>query len=200
MSKVTDFINIKTDKVKNNLDLFFHDPEVNKRLQSLNIYPIFSKFLGEGNDYENMREREFNDPSEVMYCFNAYQDIMAEINMKVVFVPSIENFCMFMGWTASVYKQMLTETTEDVRSVMKMIDDYIIESQLSAGQRGITASALTKFRAQIAGDHGNNLVTQKEQNEDDRKQGKLKSKAELQLELQKMGFKTNEMSLIKDEN
>lgn len=191
MSKVTDFIEAKTANIKMNLDEFFNTPEAQKRLQSMNIYPIFSRFLNEGNDYENMCEREFNDPSEVMHCFNAYQDIMAMVNMKVVFVPSIENFCMFMGWTASVYKQMLTDTTEDVKAVMKMIDDYIIESQLSAGQRGLTGSALTKFRAQVAGDHGNGLVTQKEQNEEDRKQGKLKSKEELYLELQKMGFNTN---------
>lgn len=191
MSKVTDFIEAKTANIKMNLDEFFNTPEAQKRLQSMYAHPIICKIMLEDNDYDDISEREFNDSSEVLKCFTAYIDIIATINMKVAFIPSKENFCMFMGWTTNIYDGLISESSEDIKSAMKMVNDYILESQIAAGQLGFASSSLTKFKAQVAGEHGFSLVTQKEQNEEDRKQGKLKSKEELYLELQKMGFNTN---------
>ena len=73
--------------------------------------------------------------------------------------------------------------------MMQVINEYILENQISAGQQGILKQNLTKFRAQIAGDQGQNLVTQKEQNEENRSNKKIKSKEELLKDLKNMGYK-----------
>jgi hypothetical protein len=136
-----------------------------------------------------MSEREFTSADEVLHCLVMYQEIMAYINEKCVFVPSIETFCMFMGWTAQIYRKMLLDAPSDIRDTMAMVEDYIIESQLSAAQRGFIKGNVTKFRSQIAGEHGQGLVTQKEQNSDNIQKERLKSKDQLVKELMNMGVK-----------
>lgn len=188
MSEVIDWMDAKCIKVEEKLDEFFTSDEARGRLQSINVYPIITRIFSINNDLNSIKDRVFTEQEEVQFCFSRYQDIMAEINIKVVFVPSIENFCMFMGWTADMYKQMLKDSPSHIQAVMSMVEDYLIECQLSAGQRGFIANSLTKFRAQLAGEHGNNLVTQKEKNEDDRTKAKILSKAELIKGLENMGF------------
>lgn len=56
----------------------------------------------------------------------------------------------------------------------------------SAGRAGFPKPNLTKFRVQTSGAHGNELVTQKEKNEDNRITKKLKSAEQLQKELVNM--------------
>lgn len=181
------WIRNKHEKVSVSIDTFFESEDAKERLQSIYVYPIICSFFSNGNDYQEMQNRLFTSPEEVLICLELYQDIIAKINYKTVFVPTIENFCMWMGWTATIYKQMLTDTHDDIKQVMQMINDYIIESQLSAGQSGFAKATLTKFRSQLAGEHGNNLVTQKEQNEENRAKG-IKSKEQLIKELQGFGF------------
>ena len=60
---------------------------------------------------------------------------------------------------------------------------------MAAGQLGYSKASLTKFRSQIAGNHGQNFVTQKEENDNNKSAGKTKSPEELQRELENMGFK-----------
>lgn len=93
-----------------------------------------------------------------------------------------------MGWTAKFYDDMLNSTNDDIRAMMEMINDYIIDSQLSAGQRGFIKANLTKFRAQTAGEHGHSLITQKEQLSSGGKSTELKSKEQLIAELEGMGL------------
>lgn len=193
MSGVIDWMDAKCIKVSEKLDEFFASDEARGRLHSINVYPIITRILSVNNDFNNIKNRAFSEQEEVQFCFGRYQDIMAKINLKVVFVPSIENFCMFMGWTADMYKQMLKDSPSHIQAVMSMVEDYLIECQLSAGQRGFIANSLTKFRAQLAGEHGNNLVTQKEKNEDDRTKAKILSKAELIKGLENMGFVSKEI-------
>ena len=152
--------------------------------------PIFCNILSIDNDYKTMKEREFSEPEEVLECLSVYQEIIANINMKTTFIPSIENFCMFMGWTARVYKKMLQgdNTPEEIKEVMNSVNDYLLESQLSAGQRGAATVGITKLRAQAAGNNGFEMVTQKEKITEDRIGNVNKTKEDLQLELKKMGF------------
>lgn len=152
-------------------------------------HPFYYDLLSKGNDIKGMKDREFSNTDEVMMCFSYYRSIIVAINKHGLFVPTIENFCMFMGWTARIYKQMLNHPLIEVREVMQMIDDYILEAQLSAGQTGWAKANLTKFRAQVAGEHGNALVTQKEYNDDKHKSEKGKSKEQLLAELESMGAK-----------
>ena len=183
------WIDEKTKSINEELESFFSSNEAKDRLQSMFTQPIFCDILSRGNDFKTMRERKFNDPEEVLHCLNCYQSIIAGINRKVTFIPSIENFCMFMGWTAKVYKQMLTDTTPEIMEVMELVNDYLIENQLSAGQTGSATASITKFRAQAAGDHGQGIVTQKDQNEDNRKKDRVATKEQLEKELERMGFK-----------
>lgn len=186
MGRLIEWADNKYDAIYDKINSFFADPEVKGKLQFINVYPIFCNYLIEKNDYKKLSNRNFDDPDELMYCFMKYQEIMAYINAKVVFVPSIENFCMFMGWTANFYKRMLDSSSSEMQGVMQIIEDYMIESQISAGQAGFLKSNLTKFRTQLAGDHGNNLVTQKEANEDKRANKGIKSKEQLMRELEKL--------------
>lgn len=186
---MTEWIDKKYDVVMYKIDDFFQSEIAKKRLQSIFTYPIFCKILASGNSSDDVHTREFNDPYDVIHCLYKFQDVVAYINMQVVFIPSIENFCMFMGWTASIYKQMLHDSSTEIQSVMQMVDDYIIESQMAAGQNGFGRASLTKFRSQLAGDHGNNFVTQKEENDNNKKKNELKTPEELQEELEQMGYK-----------
>lgn len=185
-SKLQQWCEDKTTNIISDVQQFFVEcPEY----KSMNIYPIFSKILSRDNKVLKLKERKFDDPEDVEFCFQCFQDIMATINLKVVYVPSIQTFCMFMGWTSRIYKQMLNDSPEEIQDMMQVINEYILENQISAGQQGILKQNLTKFRAQIAGDQGQNLVTQKEQNEENRSNKKIKSKEELLKDLKNMGYK-----------
>ena len=185
-SKLQQWCEDKTTNIISDVQQFFVEcPEY----KSMNVYPIFSKILSRDNKLLKLKERKFDNPEDVEFCFQCFQDIMATINLKVVYVPSIQTFCMFMGWTSRIYKQMLNDSPEEIQDMMQVINEYILENQISAGQQGILKQNLTKFRAQIAGDQGQNLVTQKEQNEENRSNKKIKSKEELLKDLKNMGYK-----------
>lgn len=183
-SKLQEWVEAKSKRVLEELDTFFTTfPNYKK----MNIYPIFSNIISIDNNLLKLKERKFDNPEDVECCFNEFKNIIATINLKVVYVPSIQTFCMFMGWTSKVYKQMLNETPEDIQDVMKLIDDYILENQASAGQQGLLKQNLTKFRMQMAGNQGQNIVTQKEENDENRNNRKQKSMDELYDDLRKMG-------------
>ena len=96
-SKLQQWCEDKTTNIISDVQQFFVEcPEY----KSMNVYPIFSKILSRDNKLLKLKERKFDDPEDVEFCFQCFQDIMATINLKVVYVPSIQTFCMFMGWTS----------------------------------------------------------------------------------------------------
>lgn len=185
-SKLQQWCEDKTTDIISDIQQFFDECP---GYQTMNVYPIFSKILSRDNKMLKLKDRKFDNPEDVEFCFQCFQDIMATINLKVVYVPSIQTFCMFMGWTSRIYKQMLNDSPTDIQDMMQVINEYILENQISAGQQGLLKQNLTKFRAQLAGDQGQNLVTQKEQNEENRSNKKIKSKEELLKDLKNMGYK-----------
>lgn len=185
-SKVQEWCEKKYEQVNNDLFDFF---EKYPDCKNMNVYPIISKILTSSDKISKLKKREFDDTEDLEFCFDKFKDIMATINLKVIYVPSQQIFCMFMGWTDRIYKNMMNNSTDDLQDIMQLINEYLIECQISAGQQGILKQNLTKFRAQLSGDHGQNLVTQKEQMEDDRFKNKHKSKEQLEQELKAMGFK-----------
>lgn len=185
-SNVEKWCEEKHEQIINDLSEFF-SKYINAK--DMNIYPIISKILTSKDKIYKLKEREFDNAEDLEFCFDMFKDIMATINLNVIYVPSQQSFCMFMGWTDRIYKKMLKDSTDDIRDIMQLVDEYIIECQISAGQQGILKQNLTKFRTQLAGDHGNNLVTQKEQMEEDRNKHKLKTKEELQKMLNEQGFR-----------
>ena len=189
MNDLIKWLDEKTSYIDNEIkELFEKFKSENKSFENSNTHPIYCNILSYGNDnFEMLGKRDFEDENDLVKCFREFQKIMAMINVEDIFVPSIESFCMFMGWTANVYKQTLLNASPQIMDVMKMIDDYIIESQLSAGQLGFAKANITKFRTQVAGEHGSSLVTQKDQNLEDRTTKKLKDRNQLQKELESMG-------------
>lgn len=186
-SKIQKWCECKHDKITKNLLIFF---ENNKdRLSSMNVYPIISNILSVDNKIMKLKDRQFDKVEDVEFCFDVFKNIMSTINLHVIYVPSQQSFCMFMGWTDRVYKKMLNNSIKDIQDMMQLINEYIIECQISAGQQGILKQNLTKFRTQLAGEHGHNLVTQKEQNEEDRSKKKIKGIDELYKQLENMGSK-----------
>lgn len=186
-SKIQKWCECKHDKITDALLIFF---ENNKdRLSSMNVYPIISDILSVDNKIIKLKDRQFDKAEDVEFCFDVFKNIMSTINLHVIYVPSQQSFCMFMGWTDRVYKKMLNNSPEDIQDMMQSINEYIIECQISAGQQGILKQNLTKFRTQLAGEHGHNLVTQKEQNEEDRSKKKIKGIDELYKQLENMGSK-----------
>lgn len=190
----------KNKRINDELDAFFSDKDVKDRLNSINVYPIITKILKIDNKLCKMQDRRFTNAEEVEQCLDYYQDIMAKINMKVKFIPSIENFCIFMGWTAKVYKKMLLETSEEIQVNMQMINDYLIENQVSAAQAGLIGVGITKFRQQLAGEHGQGMILQKEQLEEDRKQERIKQPDEIVRELKNMGVNVPKGILVRGKN
>ena len=183
-SEVHKWCENKTTKIIADIESFFNKY---KDYKSMNVYPIFSNILSNDNKINKLKQRDFDNADDLEYCFQSFQKIIYTINLCVVFVPSIQLFCMFMGWTARIYKKMLNNQSEEICGVMQLVDEYIVENQFSAGQSGLSKQNLTKMRLQVAGEQGHNLVTQKEKNEDDRSKKKLKTKEELMKELINMG-------------
>lgn len=181
-----EWIEAKTSLIEIQLEDFFKINQL--KLHMINTYPIICNYLSVNNDIEGLEQRSFEDYNVLYQAFMKYQNIISKINLEVVFVASKENFCFFMGWTAKFYDDMLNSTNDDIRAMMEMINDYIIDSQLSAGQRGFIKANLTKFRAQTAGEHGHSLITQKEQLSSGGKSTELKSKEQLIAELEGMGL------------
>lgn len=193
-SKVQQWCENKYEHVESDLLEFFN---TYKNAKDMNVYPIISKILTSKDKISKLKQREFDDPYDLEFCFDKFKDIMATINLHVIYVPSQQSFCMFMGWTDRIYKKMLKETPNDISDIMQLVDEYLLECQISAGQQGILKQNLTKYRSQLAGEHGQNLVTQKEQMEDDRSKRKQKTQKELFKALEDMGFKQNEISVNK---
>ncbi|WP_195395334.1 hypothetical protein [Holdemania sp. 1001302B_160321_E10] len=152
----------------------------------VNIYPIVAYIFNKDNNLSEMADRSFTNPEEIDFCLKKYQEIMYMLNKEINFVPTKENFCQFMGWTAEVYNQNLNSDADDIRAVMQMVEDYLIDSQLSAGQGGVTKANLTKFRTQVSGNNGHSLVTQKEANEDNRFKARFKPADQLERELKNL--------------
>ena len=187
MSVVMEWIEQKKKCIIEELEHFFSTDEAKSRLQSMNIYPIFSNILKIGNHTDKVKERVFDNPDELMKCIDVYMMLMDTINRKVTFVPSKENFCMFMGWTVKNYAHYMEDAGEEMSCIMQIINDYLIENQISAAQTGLLGTTITKFRQQLAGEHGQGMVTQKEQNEEDRSKKKELTPEDIARNMMSMG-------------
>lgn len=139
----------------------------------------------------NVEKKQLSEcGSDIEAALDKFQDIIALINRNAVFVPEIENFSIFMGWTSRKYKQMAQSTDEEIREAMELVDDYIFACQYNAGQSGILKGNLTKFRSQLSGSHGQGVVTSKESSDINKNVKQEKSQEQLLKELSRMGFDT----------
>ena len=84
--------------------------------------------------------------------FEYYRKAMVEINRKIKYPPSKENFCAFAGISTSTYNTYLMSPEESKQEIMLMIDDYIRENMLTSAQVGETKEVTTIFRGKTG--HG----------------------------------------------
>jgi len=184
-----DWVEAKTSKIldewQNFVDL---KADEGTKLKNVNIVPIVANLLSINNRVIKLKDRKFTNSEDVEVCFDLFKWIMATINLKAVYHPSQQSFCMFMGWTDRIYKEML-ESTDDIKELMQMVDSYLYDCQMSAAQLGFATQGITKFRGQVAGEKGMNLVTQKEQNMTDNTVRKMKTPEDLHKMLANMGSK-----------
>lgn len=84
--------------------------------------------------------------------FDYYRQALIEINKKVKYPPSKENFCAFANISTASYNQHLMSNDEAKQEVMLRIDDYIRENMLTSAQVGEIREITTMFRGKTA--HG----------------------------------------------
>ena len=183
VSILQQWLDIKCEKIDQELKNLFSE---NKKAKFL--YPKIIKIFKTDNRSDLAKKRIFDDPNDILYALDKFQDIIAYINDFDVFVPEIENFSFFMGWTSSLYKKISESKDGDMQEAMKSVEDYIFGCQYAAGQLGILKGNLTKFRSQLDGTHGQGVVTQKESNDIDKSRRTEKSKEQMMEELKNMGF------------
>ena len=89
---------------------------------------------------------------ELSIIFDYYRQAIIEVNKKVMYPPTKENFCAFAGISTARYNTYLTSSDEEKQEVMLMIDDYIRENMLTSAQVGDLKEVTTMFRGKTA--HG----------------------------------------------
>lgn len=155
------------------------------KINSTNLYPIVSYIFVKDDDLNKLEEREW-DKENIYYVYKKFMDIFYQLNKETLIVPSKELFCQFIGWNSYFYGENLNNGTDEIKQVMKMVEGYLIDSELNAAVMGYTKANPSKFRLQNAGDFGHSQITQKEQNADNRAGNKMKSITELEKELKKL--------------
>jgi hypothetical protein len=71
---------------------------------------------------------------ELMIVFEAYRDLIVKINEKVLFAPTMKNFCAFAGFSTHTFKNYLQSPDEEKRNVAQMVEDYISDMSLAGAK------------------------------------------------------------------
>lgn len=146
-------------------------------------------WMNKNNDLDLMLDISDEMSGDDLYCcFKHFQEMIYQINKVVNFIPSKETFCQFMGWNTTIYSNLLETSHIEPRldGVIQAIEDYLIDSQLTAGQTGRIKASITQFRTSVSGDHGHSLVTQKEVNDNNRATRRMLNHDQLLEQLSKL--------------
>lgn len=87
-------------------------------------------------------QKEYTN-EELLVGLELYREIIAKINEKFLYPPSVFTFCSFMNISSSTYKNYKTDP--DKAETMQMIDDYIAGIQLTSAQLGKIKEITTIF-------------------------------------------------------
>ena len=82
-------------------------------------------------------------PEELMIGLEMYRQVIAKVNEKVVYPPSIFTFCSFIGITSTTYNNYKSDP--DRAEVIQMIEDYISGIQFTSAQIGKIKEITTIF-------------------------------------------------------
>lgn len=80
---------------------------------------------------------------ELMIGLELYRQVIAKINEKFTYPPSVYTFCSFMNMSSNQYKSYKSDP--DKSEVMQMIDDYIAGVQFTSAQMGKLREVTTIF-------------------------------------------------------
>lgn len=82
--------------------------------------------------------------------FDIYRELVSRINTEICkFVPNKTHYCRFAGITTTTYNSYLKSSDERLQNVMMMIDDYMIDANLTASQNKEVDNVTTIFRAKV---------------------------------------------------
>lgn len=90
--------------------------------------------------------------TELTILFDYYKQFILEINKKQKYLPTIKNFCSFIGISSNQYKNWKQSDDSERREIMQIIDDYISDVMLSSAQDRKVDTITTIFRAKS--EHG----------------------------------------------
>lgn len=90
--------------------------------------------------------RKIYTTDEILFAFQAFQGLVNRINEKVLFVPTINVFCGYLGVSTTTYKSWLASGDEDRRELMQIIDDYLADVALSLAQNRKIDGLVTMYR------------------------------------------------------
>ena len=110
---------------------------------SKDLIPTMRKKVEEINDIVVSSLQRQYTPEELMIGLELYRQIIAKINEKMTYPPSVYTFCSFMNMSSTTYKNYKTDP--DKAEVMQMIDDYIAGTQLTSAQLGKLKEITTIF-------------------------------------------------------
>lgn len=156
---LVDFIDKKVQTI---VDLYNEHQTTNMQL----TYEKILYYMYKDNDIELMQNRKFQYPNDVVYALKQFQYIMYLLNeynpkgkVKKIYVhPSKELFCFFIGISTDIYDLLLNHSTSEIRNSMRLVEDYLIDSQFYYGN-----NTIKKLKLQASGNNGHGIVTQKEQ-------------------------------------
>ena len=109
------------------------------------IAPQIELILGNRslNDLASASIQRSYTPEELLIGLEMYRQVIAMINTKIIYPPSIYTFCSFMNMSSTTYKNYKLDP--DRVEVMQMIDDYIAGIQLTSAQMGKLKEITTIF-------------------------------------------------------
>lgn len=82
--------------------------------------------------------------------FELYRELVSQINTKIgKFIPNKTHFCRFAGITTMTYNNYLKCSDENLQTIMNMIDDYMLDANLTSSQNREVDNVTTIFRAKV---------------------------------------------------
>lgn len=95
------------------------------------------------NDIASSSMQRVYTSEELMIGLELYRQVIAKINEKFTYPPSVFTFCSFMNMSTITYKNYKVDP--DRAEVIQMIEDYIAGIQLTSAQLGKLREVTTIF-------------------------------------------------------
>lgn len=90
--------------------------------------------------------------TEIAILFDYYKQFIDQINEKQRYIPTKGDFCSFVGISTTQYDNWKQSDDTERREIMQMIDDYIVDLNLTSAQNGDIKEISTMFRGKV--EHG----------------------------------------------